>query len=323
MFGQLRLIEFCAKLDFAFVETYFVDWLLFIFYYLVLVLVLTINKINYGARIAVIILLVMNFTVWKSVYEMTDKAEITYIDVGNSNSTLIKMPQRTTILVNTGSSSGKYTASERNIMPYLKTNGVRQVDLLLITSLNANEFKSLSYFVRNFPVNKIMLPVYYKPLFDDEKISSAFKKLNVEFVESFQIVNKQGKFRFYLYYDSLYKGESMMAELVYGSQSFLFNDSYDLNEDAVNTAYLPGDLNVQVLKTPGAGSFDYTSSEFLAKSNPEYVVISSSRSTRKKLSTDVYTKSLEHIGMNVLKTNENGAVIFRTNGETTEKVEWR
>jgi beta-lactamase superfamily II metal-dependent hydrolase len=114
----------------------------------------------------------------------------------------------------------------------------------------------------------------------------------------------------------------MMAELLYGEQSFLFNDSYELEEDLRNAAFLPDDLTVQVLKTAGAGSFDYVSAEFLAKSNPEYVIISSSRSTRKKLNTDIFTESLEYIGVNVLKTNENGSVIFKTDGGVTERVYW-
>jgi beta-lactamase superfamily II metal-dependent hydrolase len=114
----------------------------------------------------------------------------------------------------------------------------------------------------------------------------------------------------------------MMAQFTYGSQSFLFSDSYTLNEDLLNTSFLKEDVNVQVLKTSGAGSFDYTSADFLAKANPEFVVISSSRSTRKKMHSDIFTESLEHIGINVLKTNENGALIFETNGDVTERVEW-
>ena len=81
-------------------------------------------------------------------------------------------------------------------------------------------------------------------------------------------------------------------------------------------------MNIKVLKTAGAGSFDYGSTGFLVKSNPEFVVISSSRSTRKNLNTDIFTESLEHIGINVLKTNENGAVVFETEGNETRKAEW-
>jgi competence protein ComEC len=253
---------------------------------------------------------------------MTNKAEITYIDVGNSNSTLIEMPQGTSVLINTGTSSDKYTSAERNIIPYLKTKDINELDLLIVTSLNRNELKSLKYLVENFPVRKILLPVYYQQIFENGLIAASFKNANIDFVENSMIINKQGKFRIYLYYDSLYKGESMMAELLYGEQSFLFNDSYELEEDLRNAAFLPDDLTVQVLKTAGAGSFDYVSAEFLAKSNPEYVIISSSRSTRKKLNTDIFTESLEYIGVNVLKTNENGSVIFKTDGGVTERVYW-
>jgi competence protein ComEC len=247
MYLQLELIEFCAKMDFAFVETYFVDTMMFVFYYIVLALVLTTGKVNYKARIAVIALLICNFVIWKSVFDMTNKAEITYIDVGNSNSTLIEMPQGTSVLINTGTSSDKYTSAERNIIPYLKTKDINELDLLIVTSLNRNELKSLKYLVENFPVRKILLPVYYQQIFENGLIAASFKNANIDFVENSMIINKQGKFRIYLYYDSLYKGESMMAELLYGEQSFLFNDSYELEEDLRNAAFLPDDLTVQVL----------------------------------------------------------------------------
>ena len=319
---QLEMIEFCAKLDFAFVETYFVDYLFMAVYFLALVFLYSINKYNYKARLAIIILLIANFVLLNSVLDKTDMAHITCIDVGNSNSTLIKMPLGTSVLINTGSSTQKYSSAIRNVIPYLKTQGISELDLLIITSLNANEFRNLSNFAKNFSVRKILIPAYYKPIFENDLINNSFRNSNIYFIENSQIVNKQGKFRIYLYYDSLYKGESMMAQLTYGDQSFLFNDSYTLNEDLINTAFFNDDINVQVLKTAGAGSFDYTSAEFLSKSNPEFVVISSSRSTRKKMQTGIFTESLEHIGINVVKTNEDGAVIFETDGEVTEKVAW-
>ncbi|MCI0450670.1 MAG: DNA internalization-related competence protein ComEC/Rec2, partial [Chlorobi bacterium] len=322
MHYQLEMIEFCAKLDFAFVETYFVDYLFMAVYFIVLALLYGISKSNYKLRAAVIILLIANFVLLSSIMDKTDKVQITYIDVGSSNSTLIKMPLGTSVLINTGSDTKKYSPSERNVIPYLKTQGIGELDLLIITALNANEFRSLNNFVKNFPVKKILIPVYYKPVFENELINTSFKNTKIYFVENSQIVNKQGKFRIYLYYDSLYNGESMMAQFTYGDQSFIFTDSYSLNEDFLNTKLIFGDDNVQVLKTAGAGSFDYSSAEFLAKANPEFVVISSSRSTRKKMRTDIFTASLEHIGMNVLKTNENGALIFESDGEVTESVNW-
>lgn len=324
IFIQLEIIEFCARLDYAFVETYFIDRMMFICFYIVLILALTVNKQNLRARLIIILMIAVNFFVWKSVLDKTDKAEITYLDAGNSNSTLIKMPLGTSVLINAGASTINYTAAERNILPYLKTKGINTLDMLIITNLNTNEFKSMVYLVQNFPVRKVIMPQYYKPLFEDKELASHLAHTTVEFIEGSKVINKQGNFRIYLYYDSLYQSKSMLTQLVFGAQSFLFNDSYTVNEDFGNTLYLPvfEDANTHILKTSGAGSFDYTSAEFLAKADPQFVIISQSRNTRKKLNSDVYIKTLEEFGINVLSTRNNGALIFKTDGEVTERVQW-
>lgn len=322
MFLQLTLIEVCAKWDYAFVETYFVDRMLFLFYYGILALALTINKTNHAARFAFIVLLGANFFVWKSVLDKTNKAQITYIDVGNSNSTFIKMPQGTSILINTGSSTVNYASAQRNVLPYLKSKGTTELDLLIINSLNYNEFRNLKYLVENFNIKRIFVPVYYKPVFDAPVTCSFVKSTNVEFVKGSRIINSKGNFRLYIYYDSLARGVSMLTEFVYGSQRFLFNDSYSFEEDLANADYLGYSTSTAILKASGTGSFDYTSAEFITKANPNYVVISQSKNPRKKINADVFALTLEKFGINVLNTKDNGALIFKTDGNTTERVEW-
>jgi competence protein ComEC len=320
MFTQLVLIELCAKVDYAYVETYFVDRMMFIFYYTILALCLTVKIQTYKVRLVMIVLLTGNFFVWKSVADKTDKAEITYIDVGNSNSTLIKMPEGTSILINAGNSINKYTSAQRNVIPYLKSQGINELDLLIVNSLNVNEFRNLVYMVENFPVRKIILPVYYKPVFETKEIAPSFSNTAVEFIDSSRIINKQGKFRIYLYCGN--NNESMLTQFTYGWQDFLFSDSYNIEDDFSNTSLIPGDSEIKILKTSGAGSFDYTSAEFLAKANPEIVVISQLKAPRKKLNSDVFKLTLENFGIDVMNTSENGALIFRTNGEVMERVEW-
>ncbi len=320
MFVQLLFIEICAEFDFAYVETYFVDRMMFVFYYFVLILSLTFTKLNYKVRLALITLITLNFFVWKSAADKTDKAEITYIDIGNSNSTLIKMPEGTSILINTGSSTEKYNSAQRTVIPYLKTQGINELDLLIINSLNVNEFRNLTYLVLNFKVNKVILPAYYKPVFEKKGIASNFNETTIEFIDNSRIINKQGKFRIYLYYNN--NSESMLTQFTYGWQNFLFCDSYSFYEDQFNTAYLTEDTEIKILKTAGTGSFDYTSADFLSKANPELVVISQSKAPRKKLYSDVFRTTLENFGIDVMNTNENGALIFKTDGEVMEKVEW-
>lgn len=318
LYLQLVMIEYSAKLDFSFVETYFVDWFLFASYFVVLVLVVTAVKHNLKFRIIVILLVIANFYVWKGVLDKTAFAEITYLDAGNSNCTLIKMPQGTNMLINTGTSTEKYTSAGRNVIPYLKTKGISCIDLVIITSLNKSEFRNLKYLAENFSIKRICLPAYYKPLFEIKELYGSFRDIDIDLVRSSKTINKQGNFRVYLYYDSLFSGSSMMAQFVYGSKNFIFNDSKEFYDDAVNTLLLPQGMKCDVLK---AGSFDNTSADFIIRSSPEYAVVYSG-SGRKRPSAEIFTESLEHIGIKVFSPDKNGAVIFRTDGKETMLYNW-
>lgn len=318
MYLQLIMIEFCAKLDLSFVETYFVDWMMFVSYYIVLVILLTLKRENLKFRFIMLSLVIMNFVIWKEVTDKTRSAVITYLDAGNSNCTLIKMPQGTSILINAGSSTEKYTTAGRNVIPYIKTRGISEIDILVITSLNKNEFRNLKFLAQNFPVRKMLIPEYYRPVFENSDLSASFKGINMEYIRTSGIINRQGTFRLYLYYDSLYHGSSMMAQFTYGSQNFLFDDSKELYEDAVNTIMLPGDMKSSVLRT---GTFDNTSAEFIIGSNPDNAIITTA-SGRKKPGSEIFRESLGHIGIKVHSPNEKGAVIFETDGVVTEKVDW-
>ncbi|HEY3249843.1 MAG TPA: ComEC/Rec2 family competence protein, partial [Ignavibacteria bacterium] len=323
MFLQLKAIEFCAKLDYAYFETYFVDAVFLLVYFTIITILFTASKRNIIPRAIIVFAISLNFIIYSSLAEQTDKVKLTYMDAGNSNSTLIKLPQGTYILINAGGSTDKYFSAERNIIPYLRREGVGSIDLLFINSLNLNEFKNLLYFVKHFDVNRIIMPAYYKPLFEIQSVNGKFKDVKIDFIVEPIIINKQGNFRLYVYYNSELKGETMMTEFVYGEQSFIFSDSYNALDDYISTAYLPHENALMVLKAAGSGSFDYNSADFIARAEPEFIVISSSDKGRKKAESDLFKSALEESGYTVFKTSEEGAIIFETDGYVTNRVMWR
>jgi len=318
----LKFVALCANFDFSYIETYGVDILLFFVYYFIIFSLFTINKINYKQRLAIIILFIANFALFKSIANDTDKAKITYLDVGNSNCSLISMPQGTNVLINTGTAKDKYNSAERNVIPYMKGQGISKIDLLVITNMDKNELVNLFYLVKNFKVSRILLPEYYKTLFDDTLISARFIKQDIEFVDNSKTLNQKGNFRIYLYYDNISQGESMLAQFVYGNQCFVFDDAEKEPEDYLNYKMLAIESKTEVLRLPVSGSFAYTSGDFIAKSNPDYAVISYAKPDKRK-NTDIFAKSLESIGINVNKINETGAMIFETDGKKTEIVNWK
>lgn len=324
LYLQISLIEFCAKLDFAFVQTYFVDWMMFIVYYIILVLLLTVNLRNYMFRIAVIVLLGMNYTIWKDVSQMTDEAEITYLYTGSANSTLIKMPGGSTVMINAGTSNDKYNSAQRTVIPYLKGNSIDKLDLLVINSLDKNEFRNLLYLVQNFEISKVMMPVHYQRIVNEKGFAGNFRNSKVEFITGSKIVNRNGTFRLFIYYDSLMAGSSMMTQFLYGDQSFVFSDATTPEENIFNTVYMNTlDLNMQSIRITGSGTFNTTPAAMITEINPEYIIIGETVTGRRKVSSEIFSAALNETGYNVLDVGKSGAVIFKTNGDFTRRVDWR
>ncbi len=324
LYMQLLLIELCAKWDYSFVETYFVDSIMFVFYYIILISILSISVKNFRFRILLILFLTVNFVVWKDVSSKTKEAEITFLYTGPSNSTLVKMPGGSSVMINAGSSNVRYNSAERTVIPYLKSNSVKNIDLLILNSLDKNEFRNLLYLVRNFDVSKIMLPVFYKNVLSNRSFNKNFIKTKIEYVTASRIVNQKGNFRIFIYYDSLYQGSSMMTQFLYGDQSYVFNDAVTPVENFYNSIYLNKFyLNMQVLRVPGSGSFYTAQPEFISDTDPEYIVIGETNSGRKKVNSEIFAATLNETGYNVLNVGKEGAVILKTNGDFTRNVKWR
>jgi len=324
LFVQLTLIEYCANVDFAFVQTYFVDGMMLLIYYIVLLLILTINLRNYKIRLAASLLLVLNFAVWKDVSALTDEAEITFLNTGAANCTYIKMPGGTNVMVNAGTSNERFNSAQRTILPFIRSVGNDRIDLLIMNSMDKNEFRNLLYLLQNADVKKLMIPVYYKKIISENAFKGNFKNTEVEFVSGSKIVNRNGNFRIFIYYDSLCRGSTMMTQFLFGEQSFIFTDAVKPEEIIFNSVYLNNlDLNSQVIRVPGSGSFLTTPAEFITVVNPAYILIGETVSGRRRVNSEIFSAALKENGYNILDVGKSGAVIFKTNGDYTKRVVWK
>jgi competence protein ComEC len=322
MFYLLKAIAVCANFDFSYVETYRMDVLFTVVFYSVVLLLFSVTKRNYRSRLVIVILLICDFMIFKSILSVNNNAKITYLDVGNSNCSLIEMPGGTNMLINAGTSTLNYTSAERNVIPYLKREGIGSIDLLMITAMDANEYRNLKYLAGHFVIKKIIVPEYYREIFTNASISKDLKNQAIEFVDSSRILNSKGKFRIYLYYDKQLRNASIMAKFVYGGESFIFTD----NEEAVDISYndrlIVDSSRLAAIRVPQYGSFEYTPAEFLIRSNPSSIIIS--QKNRSKIAeSDAFEETLYKSGFKIFNVSDRGAVILETDGKRTKVVNWK
>ena len=80
-------------------------------------------------------------------------ADVYYLDVGQADSQLIRLPDGTNILIDAGD---RGTANQ--IVPYLKNLGVKKIDLLIATHPHADHIGGMANVINGLEIGKIYLP---------------------------------------------------------------------------------------------------------------------------------------------------------------------
>jgi beta-lactamase superfamily II metal-dependent hydrolase len=83
---------------------------------------------------------------------------LTFLDVGQGNSTVIQLPDKQNFLINSGEKWGNFDSGEYVVLPFLNKNGITEIDKFILTdndSENLNSAKSLS---ENVKIGEVLMP---------------------------------------------------------------------------------------------------------------------------------------------------------------------
>ncbi|RKY86997.1 MBL fold metallo-hydrolase, partial [candidate division KSB1 bacterium] len=112
---------------------------------------------------------------------------------------------------------------------------------------------------------------------------------------------------------------SLVVKLIFGKVSFLFTG--DIEDEAEKILLRYGDiLKSDVLKVPHHGSVSSSTLAFLQAVQPRWAVISVGEWNRFGQPSPVILERLSQLQIQVLRTDENGAIIFETDGNRIWKV---
>lgn len=315
----LRFIDFFAKLKYSFIETYNLDILFLICFYAVVIILLFIPRMKLLSRLVLSILLISNYLLVEGLLNATDRTTFAYLDVGNSNACIVTTPLGKNILVNTGTSSPKFSSAENTIIPYLKLRGVDQIDHLVLTSMNKNEFRNVIKLLKNFPVSGMSLSEFYRPVLEDSFFKPYFNSVEKFYVKD-TAVNEFDELIIKQTRDQWVRKLNHLS-LSCGNQLFVFVDG---EISYLQIGYIlnpPPSYETAILRVPSSGSFALSPPEMIAAFEPRKILISSRRN-RKNLNSDIFVYTMKNFGYEVDKISEKGAFIFRSDGKVTERINW-
>lgn len=258
------------------------------------------------------------------------RAGLVFVDVGQGDCLHIRTPEGRNILID-GGGSLNYEVGKKILLPYLLKNGVKSVDLALVTHLHTDHYLGIAQLAGDMKVKrlgtyeanifreqeiladtglrkqdllyltggdriKIEKDVWIDVLYPEEKSAGEYAKL---------VLDEEDENRSSLFMKVYYKGLTVMMTGDVGMEG----------ENEIMRLYLndPEILDVDILKVGHHGSRFSTGDEFLDVVSPEIAVFQVGKNNFGHPHPSVIDKCAEK-GIIIYRNDLDGAIIFIEEG---------
>ncbi|WP_422443605.1 ComEC/Rec2 family competence protein [Thermoanaerobacterium sp. DL9XJH110] len=248
--------------------------------------------------------------------DATGVLQVSFLDVGQADSILIKLPGGKTMLIDAGNNDDGKT-----VVNFLKSYGVKNLDVLVGTHPHEDHIGGMDDVIEAFDIEKIYMPKVTTTTRTFKDVLRAAEKKNLKITAArggMSIPLEEGLKADILApnssrYDEL-NNYSIVIKITYKDTSFLFTgDAEKLSEqEMLKKRY---DLRADVLKVAHHGSSSGTSEEFLSAVSPEYAVISVGRNNDYGHPHRETMRRLAAHGVKVYTTADNGNLLFSSDGQ--------
>jgi competence protein ComEC len=257
---------------------------------------------------------------------------VTAIDVGQGDSILIEAPSGRKVLIDGGGKQeiGSSTIPKEDqvgrsiVVPFLRKKGINEIDLLILTHPHDDHVGGLPYVLEKIKVDQVLDSGQPHTSRGYKKFLKLINDKHIPYrlARAGQVIDLGGGAKGYILHPSepFIRGtisdlnnNSVVMRLVYGQTSFLFmgDTAFEGENRIMSLGY---DLKSDVLKVGHHGSATSTSMSFLEAIRPEYAVISVGAKNKFGHPNPGTLERLETIGAKVYRTDLNGSVVFRSDG---------
>lgn len=259
-----------------------------------------------------IISIVLNTTVVNAA-TLTTKLNVYFLDVGQADCELVENNGHFA-LIDAGNND-----DEATVINFLKSKGVKKLDLIIATHPHEDHIGSMDAVVKNFSFDTIIMPKVTTTTKTFSNLVNAVKaKKKTAIIPKLNTKYKIGDAELTILapnaskYDDL-NNYSVVARVKYGINSFLFmGDAETISENQILTKKLT--VKSDVLKIGHHGSSDSTSQAFLNAVNPKYAVIEVGKGNDYGHPAQNTLNRLNAKGIKTYRTDQNGTITASSNG---------
>ncbi|HCV43059.1 MAG TPA: DNA internalization-related competence protein ComEC/Rec2, partial [Bacteroidetes bacterium] len=311
-------------------------------FYLALFLLFNLDNRDVAKRFFVMLLVSLNLAVFippsTAVAASPGKLRVAFLDVGQGDGAVVELPDGRVMVIDAGPRSDAYNAGDRVVAPFLRRRGISNIDLLVVSHPDDDHLGGVPYLLEHFEVKEVMesgQPTNSR-LYRDYSADLVEERCQIDTARSGMAMMGFCNMRLYVLSpgpefiesDTTVRHlnlnrTSVVLRMQYGDVSFLFTgDAETEAEEEMISRYGPF-LKSTLLKVGHHGSRTSSTEEFLDVVQPQYAVISVGRYNRfGHPSPEVLTR-LSGLDAEISRTDEEGAIIFESDGKTLTRVDWR
>jgi competence protein ComEC len=252
--------------------------------------------------------------------QLPQPVAVHFIDVGQGDAVLMTTPHKRAVLVDTGgitSEKNGFDVGDRVVVPYLKHYGIVSLDYLILTHGHQDHAGGAAAIIASLPVKTVLVASEPHTKAVRNMIQLKGKTILIPADErqtilldgvAIDIVHAVGQEQ------PIKSGNeaSTVARVSFGRHSFLLTGDLTAAEEKVMVG--KGLEPVTVLKVAHHGARSSTSPEFLQAVKPQYAVISLGSGNRYGHPHAETLKRLESRGIDIFRTDHQGAIVFTTDG---------
>ncbi|MBI3592409.1 MAG: DNA internalization-related competence protein ComEC/Rec2, partial [Nitrospirae bacterium] len=228
--------------------------------------------------------------------------KITHLDVGQGDAAVVELPDKRTLVMDTGKSGFQ-------VGEFLRYRGIREIEAVVISHGQFDHAGGVRYLLNNFQVNEIWDNdlLVYKAGFPNGVRHRGLNRGDITEGRGYRIAALHPYNGFYPgdSKDSDENNDSLVLEIQGRNNSFLFTGDIEKAAEE-NLAYLGDYLKSSVLKVPHHGSRSSASEAFFRAVSPKIAVISAGR---RNMYGHPHSETIEMLGnAKILRTDRDGAI---------------
>lgn len=266
--------------------------------------------------------------------EMRPALEVWFLDVGQGDAALLRLPGGRHVLVDAGLRDPYTDQGRRTVLPHLRLLGVRRLEALVVSHPHADHLGGVPTLLREVPVARLLHngQPYASELFEETERLAEERGVESRALRAGDTLALDPAVRIEVLHpaEAPFPEEpandgSLVLRLTYGKTTFLLTGDVEAAGEADLVAAYGEGLRSDVVKVAHHGSRTSSTPAFVRSAAGEgaLAIVPVARRNVYRLPNEEVLARWDSAGATVLQTAREGAIWLRSDGAQVTRLDWR